>query len=660
MIISIIFVLLIEGGFSYSTYGNISMSWTTLPQTLPEKLYAITTGVWNNSVYVIGGRQDSGTYSLSAYSIHQQDLFTSNSSSLWTAHQAWQNDSQYGAIDTIFCTACFTTVNNLIYIIGPSNDATGLMLIYDMNTQSQIDSLSYEYQLPHFIRYPCTTNNGTHIFSFGGYNDTQTYNFTQIYSIDNDKWFVSSDNGSLHYARQSSQCVYIEDFEAVYVFSGINADGAIDVSYTDVEIYDTNNDAMYRDMSNSGVLDIGRRHAISSKIKLFDDYWLVFITGGTNRDGGASSDFSTNTTEVFIIESKYTIQSLNTSNLANNSDIISFIDDKPNGESLMGWIQLNDSFVLTMGGIAVTSTETVFNKIDFGRIVTNVDYNTFEPTNIPTSIPTMMPTNNPTSWPSHQSTSVNSTITGTETTMSTTHAVSTTTTTTASITSSIGSILSTKNTQTPSISTTSVVSSTGIITTTDAKTTNKPKGGGSSKGNGDQVMQMIIIIVGLTVGLLLLLVLVGIVYKQKLNSELKMEKEQKDRMHHKQKNNTGQKNVGQVHVTMGNYDADDEKLPDLQQQMATHNKMAKLGSVSASNHDDENENDDADDNDQELYSDDHEDLYHTQNQTRTDDGTITSNTVGGTIGATNNRDQQHTIEGIGGGEEGGSERTTPN
>ena len=167
-----------------------SFKWHQSNVKLPTPLHGLTTGFWNGTVFVIGGRDDTYTHRSEIYTIDVENILSnSNDSTSWTSIGSWSTDATYGLVSIFHCTTCNVQVNNLLYMLGSANgNANGKMLIYDLESQTQIAGNSYDYSMPQTLRYPCTVSNGTHIFVMGGQNSPSTgpLKYTQIYEIGED------------------------------------------------------------------------------------------------------------------------------------------------------------------------------------------------------------------------------------------------------------------------------------------------------------------------------------------------------------------------------------------------------------------------------------------------------------------------------------------
>ena len=125
--------------------ADLTITWETLSQELQDSSTTRAVGLYNNKLYVIGEYQH-------IYSINVSHLDTSNSS--WWTTSSWQSDD-YGTVTSFGrIRNGYTQVDNHLYIIGPSSTIRA-MLIYDMETQSQVDASSYTYTLPNGVSVSC-------------------------------------------------------------------------------------------------------------------------------------------------------------------------------------------------------------------------------------------------------------------------------------------------------------------------------------------------------------------------------------------------------------------------------------------------------------------------------------------------------------------------
>ena len=113
--------------------------------TLPSSgLYQICTGFYNDSLFVIGGRT-STSFSTSIYVADLEDLENNDGSDSWTTNN-WQSDANYDSISEIAANMVDTVVDENLYMVGSNYD--GVMLIYNMKSQMQLDSSTYDYSMP--------------------------------------------------------------------------------------------------------------------------------------------------------------------------------------------------------------------------------------------------------------------------------------------------------------------------------------------------------------------------------------------------------------------------------------------------------------------------------------------------------------------------------
>ena len=359
-----------------------SLSWTTVETTLPTSLFGASSGLWNETIYIIGG-DNTTQKKTTIYSANLHLLLSSsntNSSNIWLNHGNWKTDSEYGAVVNLYSSTGNTYVSNLLFIVQPVENY-GLMFIYNMNTSSQVNGTDYNYSVPRPVRFNCATNNGTHVFVLGGHTGGSfplSVNHNQIYDIVNDVWSIGS---PMYYNRSRAMCAYIEKYNSIYVFAGTNEEVNINNSISagddvseapnNIEIYRIKSDTWYL-IDDIEIKATGSNTKVHSKVIItemqFNNFFLASIIGGGD-----------NTTDMILIGNTFDELKL----VTNMSDI----QLKPGGESVFAIIQINNTQFITLGGVIwsdVSIATTPYDSIEVGQIGFKVFTN--DPTSNPTSL----------------------------------------------------------------------------------------------------------------------------------------------------------------------------------------------------------------------------------------------------------------------------------
>ena len=259
-----------------------SLSWTHVGSTLPTNLFGASSGLWNETIYIIGGH-DGTQQTTTIYSANLKELLSSSTSSIWFSHGDWNNDSQYGAVSNLYSSTGHTSVSNLLFIVQPVGNY-GLMFLYNMNSSSQVSGTEYNYSVPHPLRYSCATNNGTHVFVLGGHDAVPfSMNDNQIYDIANDVWSIGS---PMYNNRSRPMCAYIEKYNSIYVFAGTNGATNDSKARNNIEIYRIESDTWYL-IDDIEIKAPGRNTKLHGKVIVtemqFRNFFLVSIVGGVGN-----------------------------------------------------------------------------------------------------------------------------------------------------------------------------------------------------------------------------------------------------------------------------------------------------------------------------------------------------------------------------------------
>lgn len=378
--------------------------WYQWPQQIPPSSHTVhfASTIYRNNLFIIGGFTGTGgidhdtIYILPNVSQHYNISFNQ---SYWTQSE-WFDDPNYGAVTDIVSYNSFTVVDSLLYILSPGRDEDhyGEMFIYNLSSQSQVDSSinPYEYTMPHQkYETPCVTNNNTHIFSIGGRRpslELKQSNTFQIYSILNDVWSVGP---NITQRRYAASCHYDENTNSIYVFGGFDADSSS--SYLDsIDKFNITSDEWSSISDEKGVvLSPGRESMGSIKI---GDY--IYLLGGA-----ISSSETTGAVDVFDIKNEVL---LNASVIDSLNIRLPNINNGSSGDGDVGfnlYFDENKHILYKIGG---ENSNNVNNKTSISQIKLNVTCTQTAdvPTSLPTVLPSIEPTNQPSDIPSNMPTSV--------------------------------------------------------------------------------------------------------------------------------------------------------------------------------------------------------------------------------------------------------------
>ena len=374
---------------SGQTFG---ISWRTLEETLPEATTDALICLYNNRIYIIGGYThnhipinntsiEHKIPSTNIYSISLPSLLSTSTNNplLWDPTGTWQNDTEYGYIQHIAGIKPYAQEYNLIYMTAPSIE--GKMLIYDLDTQSQIAGNRYQWPMPiSDLQEPCTVSNGSHLFAVGGVKTGGiASNSTQIYDIEHDVWYLGAE---MKYQRNAPQCIYytsdngngdgleLESRNILFVFGGryndISNNNA--VSLNSIEYYDITKNKWYL------LKDVSLQFARSYGHVFIAFDWYIFTIGGyfiyndSNNDA-TFEEYTIDQTEIFEIDNNI---SNNDNNDGNENGIeLNVIDlnqtqnnNNNNNNNIynvnleislaqFGFLQYNESMFLTFGGFSI-------------------------------------------------------------------------------------------------------------------------------------------------------------------------------------------------------------------------------------------------------------------------------------------------------------------
>lgn len=361
-----------------------NLNWQSLNQELPTPLSGPMCGQYDNNMFVIGGEGSLSSFDndilfFNNYSHH----LTNDGTNLWQNLGSWATDSQYGSVSRIY-QKCFTVVDKIMYIINPY--PSQLMLLYNMSSMSQIDGSTYSYTtLLNGYYGPCIVNNGTHVFTVGGFSvDAYGSNVLQIYSIEHDSW---TNGDTLNTARGLVTCQYSNYSNKIYAFGGRTTPS---VTLSSIEAYDLELDK-WTTLSDSMP---GTREGASSFI--FDNY--IYIIGGASHNGGYLSSGI-----VFDVESE-TMVSINVSiSLPAARESSCAVQDANNNAYLIGGVDGGRKSTIYYAHCDYSQPTQVPSSIPT-KIPTYLP--TAIPTDVPTNVPSGMPTSTPSDIPTHLPTTI--------------------------------------------------------------------------------------------------------------------------------------------------------------------------------------------------------------------------------------------------------------
>ena len=110
----------------------------------------MSVGYYNNSLFVIGGA--SVFCSKCVHVATLDDLEHIYDSEDWITSN-WHPDTNYGSLIEIAGNMVDTIVDENLYMAGSNQD--GIMLIYNMKSQIQVNSSTYAYSMPNKYQAAC-------------------------------------------------------------------------------------------------------------------------------------------------------------------------------------------------------------------------------------------------------------------------------------------------------------------------------------------------------------------------------------------------------------------------------------------------------------------------------------------------------------------------
>ena len=117
--------------------------------TLPRYGEWVSPGVYNDSIFMIGGYK-----TVAINIINASYIDTADNSYLWQS-STWQSDSNYGTITDMESLQQQLQIGKYLYMVGVGEGVNNRLLIYNLETRTQIDSANYNYTMPIFVYRTC-------------------------------------------------------------------------------------------------------------------------------------------------------------------------------------------------------------------------------------------------------------------------------------------------------------------------------------------------------------------------------------------------------------------------------------------------------------------------------------------------------------------------
>ena len=238
-------------------------AWDVLDEKLPYPLFEMACSVYNNTVYIFGGKSDKNG---------------GKNTVLALINNKWMD------IDNLpFEMVCANTpsiqIDSKIYFIGCRNDSEqiGRFIMYDINTKKVNTSIT---DIPKNVYANCVVINDdkTKIFVIGGYsNKLQDYvSWLQIYDITKNEWDVNAT--SLNHARGWFACCYSKPQISIFVFGGHDNDNHL----SSIEQYDI--------MKNEWIIIDTKLNQNISDLSALNIGDSVYIIGGETQPSNPLND----------------------------------------------------------------------------------------------------------------------------------------------------------------------------------------------------------------------------------------------------------------------------------------------------------------------------------------------------------------------------------
>lgn len=317
------------------------IDWSTFDVSYPVEAASTGVEIYDNTVYGIGGK-----HSRSVYRIDIDDLV--NGIDNWHEYE-WKNDSTYvstyGEWLGYLRVTSTTAIDNLIYFGFMDLDydmGFGVMLIYNMTSNTQISMNLYDFSFPEPAAGACFVNNGTHIFALGGYSNDVSFTVrarTRIYDINGDRWILAA---SMNTKRCLFSCNYDGYTNTIWAFSGRTTYNGGTVTKV-FEYYKISEDKWYRLSDSDSRLTFAHDFHTSiqwniNDMNLFyineyglDELNLMYIFGAYDND---DTDYYTEIVSIntTILNKTYELDYTTIGSLSN-------LDILPNTSDTLGAIQ---------------------------------------------------------------------------------------------------------------------------------------------------------------------------------------------------------------------------------------------------------------------------------------------------------------------------------
>ncbi len=153
--------------------------WTTSSSTLPQALMGATSVTYNGYVYVMGGLDDWGFYSIYLNTVYYAPLNANGSVGSWTTSTSTLPQELYRATSVIY--------NGYVYVMGGYNGSTGTTLntVYyaPLNSNGSVGSWTASTStLPQALSAATSVTYNGYVYVMGGHNNNNTVYYAPLNS----------------------------------------------------------------------------------------------------------------------------------------------------------------------------------------------------------------------------------------------------------------------------------------------------------------------------------------------------------------------------------------------------------------------------------------------------------------------------------------------
>ena len=292
-ILVIFLIQLIDYAHS-STISVPIIEWSNFSLLYPTAGRSTGCEIYNDTLFGIGGIPIASSAVINWTPL--SNLFDTSISSTSPTWQYWTNytwqDEYVNITNTTYSYTRFsvtgsTSIDNLLYLTGI--EGKHQMLIFDMESKTQISMNTYNFSYPFPVDANCAVNNGSHIFVLGGRTNggdaVNQSKITRIYNPITDEWILGA---NMNKERSFFACDYDELNDKIWVYSGrVWPSGGL---YSDkIEYYDIRTDIWTVLESRIGLSNIQfprGTHASMLWTSPTDSYMYDENSGGINRNIG--------------------------------------------------------------------------------------------------------------------------------------------------------------------------------------------------------------------------------------------------------------------------------------------------------------------------------------------------------------------------------------